>query len=80
MIIGTVEELRDLLDEMVDAGLGELPVRMAHQSNWPLAECITAATRCESNDGADTIWLACDPVPSYAENPYAPRDAWEGEW
>lgn len=79
MMIGTVEELRDLLDEMVDAGLGELPVRMAHQPNWPLAETVTAVTMCESNDGTDTVWLACNPVPRH-ENPYAPRDAWEGAW
>ena len=52
---------------------------MAHQQNWPLAEVIATATRCESNDGADTIWLACNPAPRH-ENPYAPREAWEGEW
>lgn len=79
MAFGTVEELRDLLDEMVECGLGELPIRMAHQQNWPLAEVIATATRCESSDGADTIWLACNPAPRH-ENPYAPREAWEGEW
>ena len=78
--IKTLNDLIEMLQELaeqedVDGGLvGELPVHIAHQQNWPLAERIAAVTVCSKNDER-AVWLAASP--SY-DLDYAPRNAWEG--
>lgn len=78
----TIETLNDLIEVLQDMAeledkdgnvIGELPVCMAHQQNWPLAERIAAVTVAE-RDGSK-VWIAA--TPSY-DLDYAPRGAWEG--
>lgn len=71
-----VEYLQELAEQETIGGMsvGELPVAIAHQQNWPLAERIAAVTVCAKNEER-AVWLAASP--SY-DLDYAPRNAWEG--
>ena len=77
--INTLNDLIEILQEMAEretAGgmsVGELPVAIAHQQSWPLAEAISAVTVAD-RDGMK-VWLAA--TPTY-DLDYAPRNAWEG--
>lgn len=76
----TLNDLIEILQEMAEQQdvngnlIGELPVHIAHQQNWPLAERIAAVTVCEKNEER-AVWIAASP--SYNLD-YAPRNAWEG--
>lgn len=76
------ETLNDLIDYLTELAehedkdgnlIGELPVAIAHQQNWPLAERISAVTVSE-RDGS-RVWIAASPS---HDLDYAPRNAWEG--
>ena len=78
----SIETLNDLIEALTElAGqedkdgnaIGELPVAIAHQQQWPLAERIAAVTVAD-RDGMK-VWLAASPS---RDLDYAPRDAWEG--
>ena len=75
----TLNELIEQLQEMADMDdmdgnpIGELPVCIAHQQNWPLAERISAVT-VANRDGMK-VWLAASPAYNLD---YAPHSAWEG--
>lgn len=71
----TVTALRELLEALEADGFGDAPVRVAHQLNWTLAEDISCIDLCDSNNGVETVWLACNG--SKKGNPYAPRRAFE---
>ena len=43
MSIRTITELRKLLEELEEQGLGDYIPRIAHQPNWPLAHNLQAA-------------------------------------
>ena len=50
----TVNELRNLLDQMADAGLGEREVLFAYQANYPLQDHIAGGWIWEpANDGRE---------------------------
>jgi hypothetical protein len=77
-----IETLNDLIEALTELAecedkdgnaIGDLPVCIAHQQNWPLAESISAVTVAE-RDGMK-VWLAASPAYNLD---YAPRDAWEG--
>lgn len=70
-----IEYLQELAEqELVDGTcVGELPVAIAHQQNWPLAEAIGAVTVAD-RDGMK-VWLAATPTHSLD---YAPHSAWAG--
>lgn len=70
-----IKYLQELAEqETVDGtNVGELPVAIAHQQNWPLAERIAAVTVAD-RDGMK-VWLAASPS---RDLDYAPRSAWEG--
>lgn len=70
-----IEYLQELAEqEMADGmSVGELPVAIAHQQNWPLAETIGAVTVAD-RDGMK-VWLAATPTNSLD---YAPHSAWAG--
>lgn len=79
---GNIETLNDLIDVLTELAeqedkdgntVGELPVCIAHQQNWPLAEAISAVTVAE-RDGSK-VWIAASPAYNLD---YAPRSAWEG--
>ena len=78
--IETLNDLIEVLQELAEQEdfngslIGELPVHIAHQQNWPLAERIAAITVCAKNEER-AVWLAASP--SY-DLDYAPRNAWEG--
>lgn len=80
MSIKTLNDLIEALQELAECEdaegniIGELPVCIAHQQNWPLAEAISAVTVCE-RDGENKVWLAASPR---HDLDYAPRDAWQG--
>jgi len=75
----TLNELIEYLQELAEQEdkdgnpIGELPVCIAHQQNWPLAESIGAVTVAD-RDGMK-VWLAATPT---RDLDYAPRNAWEG--
>ena len=75
----TLNELIEYLQELAEQEdkdgnvVGELPVCIAHQQNWPLAERISAVTVAE-RDG-NKVWIAASPS---HELDYAPHNAWEG--
>lgn len=77
--INTLNDLIEILQEMAEQedvngnSIGELPVCIAHQQNWPLAEGISAVTVAD-RDGMK-VWLAASPR---HDLDYAPRNAWEG--
>ena len=77
--IKTLNDLIECLQELAEQetadgrNIGELPVAIAHQQNWPLAERIAAVTVAD-RDGMK-VWLAASPS---RDLDYAPRDAWEG--
>lgn len=77
--IDTLNDLIEILTEMAeqeDANgntIGELPVCIAHQQNWPLAEKVAAVTVAD-RDGMK-VWLAASPAHNLD---YASRNAWEG--
>ena len=83
MNIETLNDLIEALQELAECDdkegnqIGDLPVRIAYQNSWPLAGRVSAVTVCKK-DGKTRVWIAESPVSSYIENPYAPRDAWEG--
>lgn len=77
--VDTVQDLVDELQCLIDEGKGDMPLRMAHQPSWPLAEQVTNIGEANSNDGTPTIWLACNAT-YRGENPYAPRGAWDERW
>ena len=70
-----IETLQELAEQETADGtnIGELPVAIAHQQNWPLAESVGAVT-VANRDGMK-VWLAA--TPTYVLD-YAPRSAWEG--
>ncbi len=70
-----IEYLQELAEQEDKDGnlIGELPVAIAHQQNWPLAERISAVTVAE-RDG-NKVWIAASPAYNLD---YAPRSAWEG--
>ena len=70
-----IEVLQELAEQETSDGenVGELPVCIAHQQQWPLAEAISAVTVAD-RDGMK-VWLAASPR---HDLDYAPRDAWEG--
>ena len=70
-----IEYLQELAEQEDKDGnlIGELPVVIAHQQNWPLAERISAVTVAEY--GGNKVWIAASPS---SQLDYAPRDAWEG--
>lgn len=75
----TLNELIEYLQELAEQEdkdgnlIGDLPVAIAHQHNWPLAEKISAVTVAE-RDGNE-VWIAASPAYNLD---YAPRSAWEG--
>ena len=71
-LIETLQELAEQEDKDGNS-IGELPVCIAHQQNWPLAEGISAVTVAD-RDGMK-VWLAASPS---HDLDYAPRSAWEG--
>lgn len=80
--MGSFETLNDLIEYLQELAeqedkdgniIGDLPVCIAHQQNWPLAERVAAVTVAE-RDGMK-VWLAASP--SY-DLDYAPRSSWEG--
>lgn len=74
----TLNELVEFLSEMAEAVLddgtevGDLPVAIAHQKSWPLAEALEAVTVC-TYEGEKKVWLAASPSYGYD---YAPNAAW----
>lgn len=77
-----IETLNDLIGVLQDLAeqetsdwkaIGDLPVCIAHQKQWPLAEAIEAVTVADRN--GDKVWLAA--TPTY-ELDYAPDTAWNG--
>ena len=72
---GLIEYLQELAEQETAGGMsvGELPVAIAHQQSWPLAEKVAAVTVAD-RDGMK-VWLAASP--SY-DLDYAPCNAWEG--
>ncbi len=79
--IETLNDLIERLQEIAECDFdgkecGELPVRVAYQQTWPLVGRISAITVCKK-EGKAGVWLAETP-PYSDENPYAPRNAWEG--
>lgn len=70
-----IEYLQELAEQETVGGMsvGELPVAIAHQQSWPLAEAIGAVTVAD-RDGMK-VWLAATPT---HDLDYAPRSAWEG--
>lgn len=80
MRIETLNDLIEMLQELAECEdnegnlIGELPVCIAHQQNWPLAEAISAVTVCKRDDESK-VWLAASPR---YDLDYAPREAWEG--
>lgn len=77
MNIKTLNDLIEALQEIASYEdkdgnpIGELPVCIAHQQNWPLAEAIEAITVSE-RDG-NKVWIATSPR---YDLDYAPRNAW----
>lgn len=85
----TVSELIDLLSNLNP----DSEVRLALQSNWPLAATIEAVTELDSKtddldeetdsessldeDSTSIVWLAAGPMP-WSASPYAPSEAWTG--
>jgi len=70
-----IEYLQELAEQEDKDGnlIGELPVAIAHQQNWPIAERISAVTVAE-RDG-NRVWIAASPA---YDLDYAPRSAWGG--
>lgn len=70
-----IEQLQELAEQETVGGMsiGDLPVCIAHQQNWPLAEGIGAVTVAD-RDGMK-VWIAASPR---HDLDYAPRSAWEG--
>lgn len=70
-----IECLKELAEQEDKDGnpIGGLPVAIARQQNWPLAEKLSAVTVAD-RDGMK-VWLAATPTRSLD---YAPRSAWEG--
>lgn len=70
-----IEYLQELAEQETVGGMniGELPVAIAHQQSWPLAEAVGAVTVAD-RDGMK-VWLAATPTHNLD---YAPRNAWEG--
>lgn len=70
-----IEYLQELAEQETADGtsIGELPVAIAHQQNWPLAEKVAAVTVAD-RDGMK-VWLAA--TPTYGLD-YAPHAAWAG--
>ena len=77
--VDTLNDLIEVLKEMAEMEtedgkeVGELPVCIAHQKNWPLAEGIEEVTVADY-DGMK-VWLAAAPK---WELTYAPSTAWNG--
>lgn len=74
MNIETVGDLMELL-ESFDSNV---PIRIAHQPDWPLAAEVANVRELPDKDGNAVLWIAATSgVSAYAENPYAPGAAWE---
>jgi hypothetical protein len=82
--IETVGDLKEALEEFDDA----LPLRVAFQPSWPLAAEVAnvRAINPADEDASGTVvgrpdrpvvWIAASSSIPYAEDPYAPRNAWE---
>jgi hypothetical protein len=76
-----IEELQDIVAN--DEELGDAPVLLAHQPNWPLAFTVDTITvdHCgfKAEDGEENapvvVWIA---EGGHAGRPYAPKHAWDG--
>ena len=74
----TVSKLRDLLDEYIDSGDGDMEVRLMEQENWPFECSIGAvATRSEileyvdSDHAVHVPWAHVDGDEDADDNPDA---------
>ncbi len=79
-----LSELIDRLQQHAQAAGDHDPeVRIAYQPNYPLAADVDAVTAISGEDEGKrpdrTIWLAAASSVGYDENPYAPRQAWDGD-
>ena len=79
----TVQELRDVLDQAIEAGLGDVETRFAYQANYPLQDKIEGVWFDDDiendEDGelrVDATFYLVSGGQDY-DNPYAPRAAFE---
>ena len=80
--MATLNELIETLQEMLDdhPELGDQPVNVGYQQNYPLAGFVANVVVIEGDDDVEdedsepALWIAvCD----NRTEPYAPRAAWE---
>lgn len=82
-----VQELIDILEDFDRSA----EVRIAYQSNWPLAAYIENVRTVERDDEdedndndndsqSEVVWIAASDTVSYSDSPYAPRSAWDSAW
>ena len=71
-LIECLQEVAERVDKHGNP-VGELPVCIAHQQSWPIAERVTAVTVAERN--GSKVWLAASPA---CDLDYASYNAWEG--
>lgn len=81
-LIDKLTELRDEIDR--DEGLagidnaGDLPITVAIQPHYPIAVDLDKITVLIDGEKGPRVWIATGGSP-YDINPYAPRQAWEGD-
>lgn len=76
-----IEKLTDLRDDLDGRGLDAdaMPVTFAIQPNYPIAVGFGEVTAILDGEKGPRVWVATSESPSYDINPYAPRQAWEGD-
>jgi len=77
----TVKAVYEELQNIIESGYGDAPVRIAYQPNWPLAayvENVEYIKGDEDDERPNAVWFAASgDGMSYDESPYAPRELWE---
>lgn len=78
-----IEKLTDLRDDLNGRNdnddAGDTPVTFAIQPSYPLAVGFAEVTAIIDGEGGPRIWIATSDSAGYDINPYAPRQAWEGD-
>jgi len=80
----TVTELRDVLNQAIENGVGDRELRFAYQPSYPLQDSVEGVWYEESDDSGDEDQEEAESDVFYLvsggqdyNNPYAPRVAFE---
>lgn len=78
-----IEKLTDMRDDIAahdeDIDAGNVPVTLAIQPSYPIAVGFAEVTAIMDGEGGPRVWIATSDHAGSDINPYAPRQAWDGD-